>query len=446
MDMTKQFAFKTKALLLFLLIILSRIPFLDNGFGVDQDACRVVIAVRQWLETGHYETSRLPGYPVFEFLVSLVVRYGPVLVNLISTIASGIAAVLLYWLLRRIQIRNAFLIAMAFAFVPVIYISSVSTMDYLPALAFALASLGFVIKDRPVLAGISLGLAVGCRITSGAFLFAECLYWLVNREDPQRWRKTAMMAVVCLSVAGSCFLSIFMGHGFGMLTYYWMGYPPWSEVLQTVTVEVWGRWGMICLTLGLIMLPFVKGKNAPCLDTQERRRMTIVSLTVLGLYTASFLKIPYEAGYLIPLIPFLFILAAMWLRPVVVRWVCVALLLAPFVHPGKHGVTLKGPVIIDHSLRRGLDAEAQAIAEQVSRLKGESVIACVWRWPRLVCTVGGIHLGGATLMDTPDQKQIDAYRARGVAIYYLPGVEDYMLKTFKVDLPGAGAKLLEMSR
>lgn len=438
----RRFSMRGQFLLLFGLTLASRIPFLNNGFGVDQDACRVAIAVRQWIASGRYETSRLPGYPAYEFIVSLVIRQGAAMTNLISTLACGVVVSLLYWLLSRMQVRNAFLVALTFAFVPIVSISSVSTIDYLPALAFAMAGFCLVVKDRPVSAGVMLGIAVGCRITSGGFLLAACLYWLVNSDDRYRWRKAGVMSVLCLLVAGVCFLPVFLEHKFGMFSYYWMGYPSWTEVVQTMTVEVWGRWGGLCIIAGLVVLPFMRGGIVGLGLDPARRQLTIASLTVLALYLACFLKLPYEAGYLIPLIPFLFLVAALWVRPLLLGWVCMVMLLAPFVHPGGHGLTFRGPLMLDHVVRKGLDAEADAMVKQVTKLEGDSVVIAVWRWPRLVCAAGGVQVGRVRLIDVPDRQQLEDFRDKKYAIYFLAGSEDYMRKTFGLKLEEFGAKPL----
>ncbi|MBK6447121.1 MAG: hypothetical protein IPF81_18035 [Bacteroidetes bacterium] len=60
-----------------LLVFLSRLPFLSAGYGLDGDSWAVAITALKLHETGNYIVSRLPGYPVQEWLTSLVIGGGP---------------------------------------------------------------------------------------------------------------------------------------------------------------------------------------------------------------------------------------------------------------------------------------------------------------------------------------------------------------------------------
>ena len=52
------------------IVALSRVPFLDEGYGVNFDAWRVARVARQIAVTGVYEVSRFPGYPFQEIVCS----------------------------------------------------------------------------------------------------------------------------------------------------------------------------------------------------------------------------------------------------------------------------------------------------------------------------------------------------------------------------------------
>ena len=60
----------------FTVVFISRLPFLDAGYGNEQDGWRVAAAARSIGMTGEYKVSRLPGFPVIEFACSLVWKYG----------------------------------------------------------------------------------------------------------------------------------------------------------------------------------------------------------------------------------------------------------------------------------------------------------------------------------------------------------------------------------
>src|SRR5947209_17108478 len=53
-----------KYAVLFAVVLLSRLPFLNAGYGVEIDGWRVALAARHIAQNGVYEVSRFPGYPL----------------------------------------------------------------------------------------------------------------------------------------------------------------------------------------------------------------------------------------------------------------------------------------------------------------------------------------------------------------------------------------------
>ena len=78
-------------LLLLIAVALSRLPFLGTGYGINVDAWRVARVARQLSETGLYEVSRFPGYPVQEIVCSWLWRGGPWALNGASAVCSVFA-------------------------------------------------------------------------------------------------------------------------------------------------------------------------------------------------------------------------------------------------------------------------------------------------------------------------------------------------------------------
>src|SRR5262245_8733400 len=101
---------------LFALVLASRLPFLDAGYGLDVDGWLVLEAGRTLATQGVYRVSRFPGYPIPEALFALVWNDGPRVVNAIAALASACAAVLFHGILRRYGARTPFLGALALSF------------------------------------------------------------------------------------------------------------------------------------------------------------------------------------------------------------------------------------------------------------------------------------------------------------------------------------------
>ena len=155
---------------LFLIVFISRIPFIFAGYGIEEDSWGIALATFHTNLSGIYEPSRLPGHPVQELIYSALWGYSPVLFNGLSAFFSAIASLFFALILKQLNFKHFFISALSFAFVPVFFISSTYTIDFVWTEAFVLISLFLILKDKVILCGIFLGLAIGCRITSGAML------------------------------------------------------------------------------------------------------------------------------------------------------------------------------------------------------------------------------------------------------------------------------------
>ncbi len=150
---------------LFIIVFISRIPFLSTGYGVEEDSWGIALAAFHTKFSGIYEPSRFPGHPVQELIYSAFWGYGPILFNGLCAFFSAVGVVFLALILKHLQFKHFFIAALAFAFIPVYYISSTYTIDFVWTEAFVLISIYSLLKDKLIICGIFLGLALGCRIT-----------------------------------------------------------------------------------------------------------------------------------------------------------------------------------------------------------------------------------------------------------------------------------------
>ena len=168
--------------LVLLIIFLSRIPFLNNGYGAEEDAWGLAITAKNISLTGVYEASRLPGHPFQEIIYALISNQGAFVFNLLTAIISTIGIGFFISSFRKLNLPHAITAGIILAFIPVIYINSINDMDYTWALSFIMIGFYFLLKKSPILSGIFIGLAVGCRITSGAMLLPFA-FWLFDKND-----------------------------------------------------------------------------------------------------------------------------------------------------------------------------------------------------------------------------------------------------------------------
>jgi hypothetical protein len=137
LDFTQPLAFAA----LSLAFILSRIPWLDKGYGTDPDAWRVALTADYLRDTGQYYPSRLPGYPLHELVTAGIgtIREGWVWTNL-STVIISLAGVYIFAALtKKLELPNRGVLALGFAFAPLLWINSSMTIDYMWALTFLMA-------------------------------------------------------------------------------------------------------------------------------------------------------------------------------------------------------------------------------------------------------------------------------------------------------------------
>jgi hypothetical protein len=147
-----------------------RLPFLVAGYGADTDAYRVALAARYLWSSGEYLPSRLPGYPLHELPVALLVWGGPLLTNLATALVAFAGVLIFDRIVVALGVPGRGWLLVAMGFTPWLLVTSTATLDHHWALTAMLAAYLATIRERFVLAGLLLGVAAGCRITAAAFL------------------------------------------------------------------------------------------------------------------------------------------------------------------------------------------------------------------------------------------------------------------------------------
>lgn len=395
--------------LLALGVLATHLPFVTPGYGTDTDAWKFASAIREMSLTGRYAASRLPGYPVVEFLSAPFARLGPWAPNTLSALAAAACAWLAARLFARHGVRDALLAGAAFVFLPAAFIAGTSSMDYLWSLALALAAWLDVETGRPARAGVWLGLAIGARITSVLFLPPLALLLVMRGTAPGgiagSARRVLSLGGVATAIAVACYAPVFARYGWLMFSYSEInggqssalrfatgmlsaGDPgvPWPLIGGQATILLAGVVGCAAVGLVLVSLPWQRrgSPRAAGVDAATGWAMAFV----VALEAAFYLRLPHDEGYLLPAVPFLMLALAAVTTPARFRAVCVAFLLSPFlfgidVEPPKKGLTpatasapswrlpvshetvviepLRGPLLRDHAKRERMQSVAEAL-------------------------------------------------------------------------------------
>ena len=430
------------------LTFISRLFFLSAGYGSVNDAWRVATAARRISATRHYWASRLPPHPVQEILDSFLWGGGPWVLNAITALFSVMAVVFFALSLRALGFRSYFWGGVAVAFTPVIYVNSTTSTDYVWALAFILASLYFVLKLRPGVAGVLLGLAIGSRITSGAMLLPLSL--LLAQRLPARARGRALLvfSIVTIVVGGIAFIPVFDAYGLSFFTYS-AANPTLLEIAKTATIFTWG--GLGCLAIVLACVCALLGRTR--VDQVAWTDVAIWSVAII-LYATAFMMLPDQPGYLVPLIPFVILVFVSLLRQPAFAAFCLLLASASFVAFNSGGV-IPGPIISDHRSRLEDVAQLGRILQASQSLPPNTVIVAGHWFPKLElylpdrATAGLISHrsgdgsedgeAGVTWVRLLGTQELTAVKSTGNRLMYLPDQAGFEFQEEGVDLDAEGA-------
>jgi hypothetical protein len=312
-----------------LALILSRLPLLGSGYGSDHDSWRNIIAALHMREAGRYVPSRVPGFPVYEGLLTLLAPGGWWATNVAAAMAGFAAAGLFARLLLRTAIRNPLLPWIAFAFGSPLWVRCTQTIDYAFGLSFFLAGCLLLLSKRYALAGVMLALATGCR-ASYVTVNLGVLALLVARRAPIR--AYAVYALGYLPLVALEFLPVMRAPETRELMLHFSKHA--SEHVTLVTLIpvlrlavrfLLGKLGTCVVAVGILALAVrkLRGRTEagaglePAIRPEVRVPLLAFALGVVVAIGGMYLLIPGEGAYLLPLLPFVLLaLAAMLPR----RW------------------------------------------------------------------------------------------------------------------------------
>lgn len=441
-------------------VFLSRLPFVSQGLGLDGDSWFLSVTAKKIYDTGEYSVSRFPGYPVHEYLCALFVRYGDVALNLISAVFSAVAAGFFALILRRLRFKRIWLASVAFAMVPSFFIYSTTAIDYVPALAFILGSMYFLLGNRLITAGIFLGLAIGCRITSGAMLLPFAIMIFEIGRFRQNIRKISLLVFSTIIVGMLVYIPVIKTYGLDFFTYSDVPYPSIARVLYKFFIETWGFIGLIAIVAatGMLFLPDKVTARRYLFPRSVNEKFIIAWLIAIDLYIIAFLKLPMESGYLMPVIPFVIFIFGRYLYSRAFEIFCCLLILSSVfctIGPADRNDSatpssltfhfnaggeelmfdvLRGPVPAFDTRRRNANRFVDQLIKSVDTVSSPSVLVAGRWYYQLLAVSGDSVLQNLRLISYLAENEALNYYAKDFKIYYLPGQDHYNKQIKKVDL------------
>ena len=425
-----------------LAVLISRLPFLANGFGSDADAWRVANVARDLAAGLEYKASRLPGYPVPEYVYSLLWQAGgrAFSFNLLTAFFSTACFVLYCLFLRSFHAKDVLLTGLALVFTPAVFLHSLDSMDYIWALAFILAAFYLLTKKLDFAAGLCLGLAIGCRITSGVFLLPA--YLMLRAADAQPLRqRIAAVSIPALGIGAACYLPVFQKYGFSFLSFVNI-YPPLKQVVYEGSIGAFGLCGALAIFTACAVL-FIRRSTHTSPSIEAARPLLLASFSVPAIYLGIFLRLPHDGAYLIPAIPFLLLLMGHYLPRRAFQSLCIALIVSSFVfNLEKSGFYLAGPVFRDYAAREQTSSIVAAVLKADAESAGKRVIVSGWFLPLIEASLDASVVRPAKYVSLLTSQQLQDYVDKGFAVYYLPEMREYNRRIHKYDLGELGAQPL----
>jgi hypothetical protein len=427
---------------LFLAVLLTRLPFLGAGYGLHADNWRIALAARHISQTGVYEYSRAPGYPIQEYVCSWFWKTGPFGLNFLDALFCAGAALAFAMVCIEYGVGDWWLAGLTLAFVPVLYVNSVSSKDFPWALALLLASWWCALRKKPVATGLLLGAAMGCRITSGAAALPIALILINGAENRVAIRRVLVTGLVAAAVVIASFVPVYMRYGTEFFNFYAEhGFPGPLEIAARMTLEVWGLFGVAGLCIALLAGMASTAKTRPPLAS----RHLLAWAGMLIIYAIAFLCLPDEAAYLIPTIPFTLLLIWRITPPWAFRASCALIIVSPFLTWTASGPAA-GLILQDHRDRLATDGQINGFLHFSSMVSGSNAyIVGSWE-PPIALLAADAPRPDAKFLYLVTQPQLDLLTAQGWRVWYLPLMREFNARVYHFDVAAHGARDVRLLR
>jgi hypothetical protein len=451
------------------------LPFLASP-GLDPDAWRILLAARYIAEHHSYVASRLPGYPVPELVLSLFAN-SPAWVSISVSFLVALGGFFsFYKVLECAGVKDRLLLTVAFALTPVVLINCLTVMDYLWAISFALFSILLIARKQYLVAGLFLGVAVGCRITTALMMIPFCFFiWSSENGRQVRVKECLLFLLSTLIVSMVCYGPVVSTYGLSFLQHSSGGTIRVVNLAKSVSIDTFGIIGMLAVIAALVLQVAAKrrrGKDEPSIG----RKWVTISWLVVVVFGILFLWLPLEAGYLIPVVPFLLMLAWFYLSTTSFKTLAYGVIISSFLvsvdskdrpwsappSPASFRVTLAGrvlavdflygPLTLDFLKRKSQLAYGNSIITWAHAQPDSAVlVAGVWL-PQLTYLANGpmsrmgeegFHLKNTTVLGLLNKDQAATCQRMKLQVFYLPGQDRYTNEVYGFELKEFGGKELE---
>lgn len=410
-----------------LLIFLSRLPFIFNSPGEDLDVWREIYSGKNLAENHFYEVSRFPGYPFSEFTFALLNHFPFYAYNLITVFFLLGCVIFLEKIFNGYKIPNSIFYAASFAFIPIIYISSTVAIEYIWSLFFILGCTFFILQKKYFLSAVFFGLIICTRFNNIIFLlpFTYLLYEQTNKKI------FATLKIIFLYFFFSFlfFLPVIIKYNGDFLHHYGAENIGLRNYISLATLYIYGFIGC----LGIVIALTLSFENINHKIKLQRFPPPIYIFAVFMIITnfIFFIKFPNEAGYLIPSVPFQFIMLIKLIDQKYKKILLLSFFLSPFLITLRiKDVDVKGVIFTTEKNENLQIKEMRSLLKKINSLESPAMV-CVANPFEMLKILGGNNLESnekVKVFILLEEKKIIQYKNLNYKIYY---TEEALKRTFK---------------
>lgn len=286
------------------------VPRLAINYGLDGDCIRGVIAAQTLVADYVYIPSRLPGNPAFEYLLAcLSLLNGPLITNGAVLVFFGFAVA--GFAVAAEGAAHRTLLVCLFCLTPILLVNAATTIDYIPGLAALIWSYVAARAGRPVVTVLLFGLAVGFRISNALFALPLGFFLFYNSSGMVR---SVLYPAIGAAVGFVFYVPIFMRSGLHSLVVPPHSYHGLSYILFTgyKLLMVLGPLATAGIAIMLaVRLPHIFRVTREALRRSDASYVAALAAAIV--FVMLFLRHSDESAYLIPAIPFCYLLLDRWL-------------------------------------------------------------------------------------------------------------------------------------
>ena len=311
------------------------LPLCWLGYGSDNDTFTVLDAGVSTWHLHLADTSRNPGYWVFEAMLYAVRGVGGSLATNLATLA---VAIILLWrfvaFAKRLGVASPYIVATSLAVTPVFVIAATSTVDYLWSLLGLVMFVEVVTEDRLLLAILPASFAFAIRGANGPLIAGAIVGAIL--VSPRRAVRLLLVGFAAAILGGLPYVESYRlaNHSFAFMHALAGPDEMWSAKMRIgrFLYKSFYLFGPIATVL--LAGTFFRQGEISSPQSDFNRRSIAVFLGIIISNALLFLRYPIEISYLLPAAFFVLLLVGMKLqsRPVEIATL-LAILSLNFVTP-----------------------------------------------------------------------------------------------------------------